>query len=209
MRKETKEMINGYYYSYGTPMMNYMDTGLVVGVAAVLAVILGVVLYFTVFSKKNEDRYTGWKGKLYNFMTLNRFYAEDLLKFLYVIAVCIVTVTGIAIVVLGSFISGIIILIGGNVALRLSFEFMMMFIMMCRKTVSMDRNVSRIAAYYDDGYGAFGGDEPEMTREEWEAASEEDDESEGCGGSCGSCGETDCGSFAEDEIQQMINEIKE
>ena len=72
-------MMNGYYYSYSTPMMNYLDYGLVTAIVAVVAALIGVILYFTLFSKKNEDRFTGFKGKLYNLMTFNRFYAEDIL----------------------------------------------------------------------------------------------------------------------------------
>ena len=156
--------MNGYYYGYSTPMMNYLDYGLVTAIVAVVAALIGVILYFTLFSKKNEDRFTGFKGKLYNLMTFNRFYAEDILKFLYVIATCMVTACGIAIIVMGSFLSGITLLVLANIALRVVFELLMMFIMLCRKTVAMDRKLGRIADYYDDGYGEFGGGAPEMSR---------------------------------------------
>ena len=194
-------MMNGYYYSYSTPMMNYLNSGLVIGITAIVAALLGVILYYTFFSKRNEGRFTGLKEKLYNMMTFNRFYAEDLLKFLYIVLTCALTAAGIAAIVLGSFLSGITVLVVGNLGLRLGFELLMMFIMLCRKTVSMDRKLSRIVNYYDDGYGEFAGGEPEMSREEWEE--------EGCSGDCGSCGLEDCGSFREEEIAQMIDTIKE
>jgi len=204
-------MMNGYYYGYSTPMMNYLNSGLVIGITATVAAAVGVILYYTFFSKRNEDRFTGFKGKLYNLMTFNRFYAEDILKFLYVIFACALTAAGIAAIVLGSFLSGITVLVVGNISLRLVFELLMMFIMLCRKTVSMDRKLSRITDYYDDGYGEFGGGEPEMSREEWEADpfQPEYDEADACGGDCGSCGVEDCGSFEEAEIAQMIHAIKE
>lgn len=194
-------MINGYYYNYSTPVMSYVNSALVTGIAAVVAAVIGIVLYCTFFSRKNEDRFSGVKGKLYNLMTFNRFYAEDILKFLYIVITCVVTAAGIVSIVMGSFVMGILLLVAANVALRLSFELVMMFIMLCRKTVAMDRKLGRIADYYDDGYGEFGGGDSgyEMTREEWEAD---------CGGDCGSCGVDDCGSFDEDEIENLIHTIK-
>ena len=204
-------MINGYYYSYGTPMMNYVNSALVTGIAAVAAAVLGVVLYFTLFRKSNEGRFFGFKEKLYNLMTFNRFYAEDLLKFLYIILTCAVTAAGIAQIVLGSFLAGATILIVANLAMRLSFELVMMFIMLCRKTVSVDRKLGRIADYYDDGYGEFGGcGEKEMTREEWEAMDPFEAPEDGdCGGECGSCGAEGCGGLNESEINFIMTEIKE
>ena len=204
-------MINGYYYSYSTPMMNYVDSAIATAIAASAAAILGVILYFTFFSKKNEGRFFGFKEKLYNLMTFNRFYAEDLIKFIYIVVTCAVTVAGIANIVLGSFVLGITLIIGANLALRISFELVMMFIMLCRKTVAMDRKLDRIANYYDDGYGGFGGEYGgrEMTREEWEAANfGEEDFDGGCGGECGSCGAEDCGSMADEDIDNLIYEIK-
>lgn len=203
-------MINGYYYSYGTPMMNYVNSALVTGIAAIAAALLGVVLYYTFFKKSNEGRFYGFKEKLYNLMTFNRFYAEDLLKFLYIILTCAVTAAGIAQIVLGSFLAGVTILVAANLAMRLSFELVMMFIMLCRKTVSMDRKLGRIAEYYDDGYGEFGGGEREMTREEWEAMDPfEGADEEGCGGECGSCGVEGCGGIDENEINFILQEMKE
>ena len=168
-------MINGYYYNYSAPMMNYLNYGLVTGIVAIAAAVIGVVLYFTFFSRRNEDRFGGMKGKLYNLMTFNRFYAEDVLKFLYITVTCAVTAAGIASIILGSFVGGILLLVVANVAIRLSFELVMMFIMLCRKTVSMDRKLGRIADYYDDGYGEFCGAGPDMSREEWEEDHQYDD----------------------------------
>ena len=202
-------MMNGYYYGYSTPMMNYLDYGLVTAIVAVVAALIGVILYFTLFSKKNEDRFTGFKGKLYNLMTFNRFYAEDILKFLYVIATCMVTACGIAIIVMGSFLSGITLLVLANIALRVVFELLMMFIMLCRKTVAMDRKLGRIADYYDDGYDEFGGGAPEMSREEWEEDLFGEEDEFACGGDCGSCSSEDCGSFDDAEITDIIQSIKE
>ena len=193
-------MINGYYYS--TPIITYVNYSLVLGIAAAVAAVLGVALFFTFFRRKNEGRFFGVKGKMYDFMNLNRFYAEDILRFVYIVATCVVTVTGIVTIILGSFIMGILELVAVNLALRICFELVMMFIMLCRKTVSMDRKLSRIADYYDDGYEEFCGGDCGSCGEDCEGAdfwegyeNYEDDDEEvlnvNCSGYCDSCGE-DC-----------------
>ena len=191
-------------------MMNYVNSAIVTGIAAGAAAVIGVILYFTFFSRKNEDRFHGLKGKLYNMMTFNRFYAEDLLKFVYIAAAFAVTAAGLANIVLGSFLFGITLIIAVNLILRLGFELLMMFIMLCRKTVAMDRKLARIANYYDDGYGGFDGEGGvrEMTREEWEAANFGEEVDGGCSGECGSCGVEDCGSIADEDIDNLVYEIK-
>ncbi|MGN0713733.1 MAG: hypothetical protein ACI4LJ_08105 [Anaerovoracaceae bacterium] len=163
-----------YSYYYQTPIMNYVNHGVILGIAVVLSALLGIVLFFTFFRKKNEGKYTGVKGKLYHFMNFNRFYAEEILRFLYIVAAICTTVCGIVSIILGSFLMGICQLIVLNVVLRIVFELLMMFIMLCRKTVSVDRRLSQIEKYYDDGYDAY---------------CEEEEEEGCCSGACESCEE--------------------
>lgn len=200
------EMIHEYYYQ-----IPYVNTQLIIGIAAIVAAALGAVLFFTFFKKKNEGKFTGAKGKLYNFMNLNRFYAEEILRFLYIFLTCIVTAAGIVTIITGSFLLGVMELFAGNVALRVVFELLMMFIILCRKTVHIDKKLAGIEKYYDDGYDAYCADEDESTEAvgiEGEAAegagataadeakkeaygAEEEDIAFACDGSCEGC--TGCG----------------
>jgi len=195
-------MMNGYYYS--TPIITYVNYTIVLGIAAALAAVLGVILFFTFFRKKNEDRFTGMKGRIYDFMNLHRFYAEDILRFVYIVATCVVTVIGIVTIILGSFIMGIVELVVINLVLRVGFELVMMFILLCRKTVSMDRKLSRITDYCDAGSEEFCIGDCGSCSEDCEGMEffdgfdefdeEADDEealSVNCSGYCDSCGE-DC-----------------
>ena len=143
----------GYYNYYTDPLMNYTNFFAVTAVAALLAVILGIVLFCTFLRKNNEGKFSGFKGKLYNALNFNRFYAENIIKFLYVIAACVVTVVGIVCIVMGSFIAGVCAIVIGNVALRISMELLLMFVILCKKTVSMDRRLSKIEAFYEDRCG--------------------------------------------------------
>ena len=48
-----------YYYYYD--MLEAMP------IAISVAIVLGIVLYFTFLKKENEDKYTGWKKVVYDF----------------------------------------------------------------------------------------------------------------------------------------------
>lgn len=159
----------GYYNYYTTPIFHYVNTPYLLAAAVIIALVLGIVLFFTFLKKNNEGKYSGVKGKFYNAMTFNRFYAENIIKFIYVILACVLTMVGLVQIVIGSFIAGIVTLVLGNVILRISIELLLMFIILCKKTVSMDRRLSKIEAFYEDQYG-----------EDW-----------GCDGCCDDCTDAD------------------
>ena len=144
-------MIYDYYGYYETPATRLMNGGIFLIGAAILAVIVGVVLFVTFMSKKHEGKHQGFLEKVYNFLNFNRFYAENIVRLLYVIAVCVLVLVGIALMLLGLdahasaiFWMGAGLLVLGNLAARICCELVMMFIILCRKTVSVDRRLSKI-----------------------------------------------------------------
>ena len=144
-------MIYDYYGYYETPATRLMNGGIFLIGAAILAMIVGVVLFVTFMSKKHEGKHQGFLEKVYNFLNFNRFYAENLVRLLYVIAVCVLVLVGIALMLLGLdahasaiFWMGAGLLVLGNLAARICCELVMMFIILCRKTVSVDRRLSKI-----------------------------------------------------------------
>ena len=144
-------MIYDYYGYYETPATRLMNGGIFLIGAAILAVNVGVVLFVTFMSKKHEGKHQGFLEKVYNFLNFNRFYAENLVRLLYVIAVCVLVLVGIALMLLGLdahasaiFWMGAGLLVLGNLAARICCELVMMFIILCRKTVSVDRRLSKI-----------------------------------------------------------------
>ena len=149
-------MIYDYYGYYQSPMTQFMDMGFFLAGAAVLAIVAGVVLFATFMNKKHEGKHQGFWQRVYNFLNFNRFYAENILRFLYIITVC----------VLGA---GLLVL--GNLAARICFELLMMLIIFCRKTVSIDRRLSRLE-------DIFTVDTDEETESESKAASRAQNEPE-------------------------------
>lgn len=138
-----------YVYGYGYEMFNY---GGVVAIGALVAAILAIVLFFTFMNRKNEGKFTGAKGKIYDFLNFNKFYVEDVLRLIYVVSAAVITVVGVLLLFV-SFLTGLILITLGNVLLRVAYELMMMFIIMCRKTVSIDRRLAMMEGSTGGGDG--------------------------------------------------------
>ena len=96
--------------------------------AIVLAVIGGIVLYFTVFNKKNEGKYKGFMSVLYDLVHFRFFVIEDIVKVLYIISVIGITLLSFNYIGNWQF---LVYLIGGNLSARLSFELIMLFMGLC------------------------------------------------------------------------------
>ena len=160
-----------YYDSY-----DYLGAFAILPIVVLVAIILGVAFYFTFLKKENEDKFTGWKKVVYDFFCFNKFYTEDIMKLVYVMLTAAFVVIGLFMLFV-DIATGLILLVVGNIALRVSYELIMMFVILCRKTVSIDRKLDKVVAFYGDDFdeGDCGGDFEEA----------------GCGGECGSC-DADC-----------------
>lgn len=149
---------NDYYGISNMPEMLvngfgiYTTSALVCLIVGLLAVILGVVLFFTVLRRKNEGKFTGAKGRIYDFLNVNKFYTEDIIRLFYVITVCVVMLVGLAQIVLGGFFSGLCLIVLGNVIARVSYECLLMFFVLVRKTVAIDKKLAGIEKFYGDDF---------------------------------------------------------
>lgn len=133
----------------------------------VAAVVIGAILNFTFLKRSNEGRFKGFAGKLYNCFSLNRFYSEGLIKFLGIVTFLALTFLGIYMIFTGSPITGILLLVFGNIAARIGYELIIMFIILTRKTVSMDKKLSGIQKFYSDDMDDW--EEPAHEEEEQNA----------------------------------------
>lgn len=106
-------------------------------VMEVLGLVFGVigafVIFFVFMARKNEGRYTGRLAKLYDFLNFRFYIIENVLKFCYVLAACLCTAIGLfmALTVV-ELTRGLVLLVGGNLAARIVFEFVMMLVKACR-----------------------------------------------------------------------------
>ena len=73
------------YARSASTMNSVASSAIWIIVSLVLAIVGGIVLYFTFLKKDNEGKYTGFLGWMYDFLTFKKLTIENVLKILYLI----------------------------------------------------------------------------------------------------------------------------
>ena len=117
---------NSYFNTPTANVVNSINSQLIwTIIAIVLSIVGGIVLYFTIFSKKNDEKYTGFMKILYDLVHFKYLVIEDIFRILYIISVLAIILLSFNYIGKWQF---LVILVGGNLILRISYEFMMLFI---------------------------------------------------------------------------------
>ena len=126
-----------YNYGYGAQASS---TGALIWIiiAAVLALVGGLVLYFTFLSKKNDGKFKGFLGWLHDFLTFKKMFIENLLRVTYLILTLFVTLSSFA---AGSFLAFLATILLGNLAVRVIYEFSLILLVICRNTTEINKNL--------------------------------------------------------------------
>jgi hypothetical protein len=117
------------------------DVGIWLVISAVIAIMGGFVVYFVFLTKDNERKLQGTAKWFYDCLSFKKLLAEIILKIVYLIVAIYITLSSFAFIST-SFIGFLVYLIFGNVAARLSFEFMLMLILICRNTSDINSKLS-------------------------------------------------------------------
>ena len=108
----------------------------------ILAVVGGILIYFLFLSKKNEGKFTGFLGWLYDFLSFKKMFLEALLKITYLIVAIYITLY--SFVLIGdSFLGFLLTLVLGNVIARVVYEFSLVLLVICRNTTDIAKNTSK------------------------------------------------------------------
>ena len=108
----------------------------------ILAVVGGILVYFLFLSKKNEGKFTGFLGWLYDFLSFKKMFLEALLKVTYLIIAIYITLY--SFVLIGdSFLGFLLTLVLGNVIARVVYEFSLILLVICRNTTEIAKNTSK------------------------------------------------------------------
>ena len=111
--------------------------------ALVIALIGGIVLYFTFLAKKNENKFNGFLGWAYDFLNFKKFLAETLLKISYLIIAIYITLSSLSMIGI-NFLGFVLYLILGNVVARIVYEFLLIAIVNCRNTTEINKKLSKL-----------------------------------------------------------------
>ena len=121
--------------SYGSSASALQGAGIWMIIAAILAIVGGILVYFLFVRSKNEP-----KGKflkwLKDFLSFKVMWIEPILKVLYYIGTIFVILFSFSFLAMGGYgvLSFFLCLILGPVAVRLAYEMTMMFIMIWHNT---------------------------------------------------------------------------
>ena len=129
--------------TYGTSVLDSaIGNSVWIIVSLILAVVGGILVYFLFLSKKNEGKFTGFVGWLYDFLSFKKMFLETLLKITYLIVAIYITLSSFSLI--GSnFLSFLAMLIIGNVAARVVYEFSLILLVICRNTTEIAKNTKK------------------------------------------------------------------
>lgn len=136
------------YNSYGvSPTIldsspKFAASGIWTIVSVILAIIGGIVLYFTFLSKKNEGKFTGFLGWLYDFLTFKKMMIENVLKILYIIVALFVTLSSFGLMSI-SFLAFLLTLVIGNVLIRVIYELLLVKLVICKNTTEINKKLNK------------------------------------------------------------------
>ena len=111
------------------------------------AVVVMAVLYFTFLSARNEGRFHGFAGWLYNFLNSKKLYFEPILRIVYLTVAVFLVLYGIFTIFMGlgnfgqNLVSGLIIIVAYNVVARLIYEFLLLIVSLCRNMAELNRRM--------------------------------------------------------------------
>ena len=118
-------------------------------IAAVLAVVGGIVVYFTFLSKKNEGKFTGFLGWLYDFLTFKKMVIENILKILYLIIAAFITLSSFALIS-SSFLAFLAYLLLANLLVRIIYELFLVVLIICRNTTEINKKMGKSEVVKED-----------------------------------------------------------
>ena len=110
-------------------------------IALVIAIIGGICLYFTVFSKKNEGKYKGFMAWLYDFVKFKKMFAATILKITYMITAIFITLFSFALITSPLAFFGLLIL--GNLGLRIMYEFSLVILSIHENVVELNNKTKK------------------------------------------------------------------
>ncbi|MDO4271106.1 MAG: hypothetical protein Q4C72_09330, partial [Eubacteriales bacterium] len=128
-------MPNYYYSSFGRPSIFYA----VLPVLALIVILAGgLALYFLFVRKPNTHQ--GAPAQLHDALTFRTFFTEKLIRALYCIVVVGIAVYSL-ILLFSHFFMALILFVLGNLIARITFEYALLLLVLCRNTQEINRKM--------------------------------------------------------------------
>lgn len=129
-------------YSTASSANKLAQAGIWVVISLVLAIVLGLVVYFMFLTKENESKLTDKKKWVYDFLSFKKLFSEDLLKIAYLITAIFITLSSLSMIGV-NFALFIVYLLVGNVVTRLVYEFILAILLICKNTAEINDKLKK------------------------------------------------------------------
>ncbi|MCI5703522.1 MAG: hypothetical protein MR265_06020 [Erysipelotrichaceae bacterium] len=129
-----------YDMDYGTSSSGLAAAGIWGIIALVIAICATIVIFVLFLTKKNEKKYKGFLGWLYDFLTFKKCVIDYILRFTYVCLAIYLTLASFGLIGT-SFLLFLTTLIGGNLVLRIAYEFSLMLINICVNVAEINKKM--------------------------------------------------------------------
>ena len=120
----------------------YANAATMLIVATVLGIVGAILIYFLFLTKKNEGKFTGFVGWLYDFLSFKKMFLETLLKITYLALAIWITVYSFTFIGM-NFLLFLGVLVLGNIAIRVTYEFSLILLVICRNTNKIANNLKK------------------------------------------------------------------
>lgn len=135
-------MSTSLYARNASSMNSFASSAVWIIISMVLAVVGGIVLYFTFLKKDNEGKYTGFWGWMYDFLTFKKLTIESVLKILYLICALFITLSSFAMISV-SFLTFLVYFVVGNLVARIAYELILVRLIICRNTTEINKKLDK------------------------------------------------------------------
>jgi hypothetical protein len=130
------------YTSY--PVSSGSDFAAVwVVISAILAVVGGILVYALFLSKKNGAKVKGFWKWLYEFLKFDKLSIELILKLTYVIAAIYLSLVSLTFLGTPAWYMFFAVLIGGNLGLRITYELVLITVLLWRNTEDIKKSLKK------------------------------------------------------------------
>lgn len=133
------------YSSYGAGPSQAWP--IAIAICLIIGIVGALVLFFTFLSARNDGKYTGFVGWLYEFLNFRKLLLEAVLRIIYIAFAIFLTLVGFLYIFIGfndfgqNFLGGLGIIVIGNVLLRISYEFIMLTVSICKNVSDINRKM--------------------------------------------------------------------
>jgi len=130
------------YYGYNYEIAQNTINGVFIWsiISIVVAIVGGIALYFTFV--KSDKKFDGFLGKLHDFLSFKSLLLEEILKISYLILAIFITLISFASITT-NFVAFLLILIVGNIILRISYELSILLIKICKNTSEINSKLKK------------------------------------------------------------------